>query len=292
MHKRNDILAFCLTAFIGPQTVAKAGDTVSKPEAQQHVLELSESFNHFIKAVMARFGKVPLAYKAITPPLTELTKVLTGEEVDLAAYQARAEALTNAIIDGDEALNEILGAETGEEADGDHSIENIVGHWDNVKYHANKLEWVGNLSEGQNSIRVGPIQAEDQKRALSSTEVLQQSIETFRAAVEGAPEDMMYRNLYLTQFKGMEKPLETIRSALSSNPPWWTPDSFRALSEIIRIHEVTRNQQGRLTAELRRPDFAYSSALNELVRSISPIEGGARNAKNAVQIVYEAQPLE
>src|SRR5207248_773212 len=108
--------------------------------------------------------------------------------------------------------------------------------------------------------------------------------------LQAAPPAMMYRDLLISQLKAFIDPAATLKVTAKGSPPWWTPEAYKAVTQLTRLVALTRNETRKLTPELLEALRKVWAATEELEAAANDIEQGARASGPEAQIEYQPVP--
>lgn len=210
--------------------------------------------------------------------------VVLHETIKRGAAETEVEAV---LLEVEERVEELDGVLEGRPVAGGFPTQQHLG---NVRW---KLRRMGELLEVKSEpeeFKVGPV-SDDQDRALTRClDGLMTEAAKFRAGLEAADPEMMYRNLLITQTRSLAEPVGTLRAVLGTLPPWWTPDAYQAMTQIRRLCELTRNETRKLTPQLKASLERLWRATDAVQDAVDAIEGGARQSGPDARIIYKPRP--
>lgn len=222
-----------------------------------------------------------------------------------ALDQLAPKAETRKLVDAAAALEEVLKAAQPAEdelvdrydalEDAAHAIEPLLpafprgggagARYSNVRWSAQRIAALLNLEDEERpTFTVGPVTAEQAKVLDARLTALLDRAGELRGALEAADPEIMYRNLLISQMQSFVQPAATVRVALRD--PWWTPEAYKAVTQVGRVADLTRNETRTLTPALLEALRRVWAASEELVAAANDIEHGARGTGPDATINY------
>lgn len=162
----------------------------------------------------------------------------------------------------------------------------------NVRWSVGRIaKLIGLEDEEAEKYTVGPIFPE-QGEVLTArvNALLERAVELSAKLGEADPEEVMYRDLLRSQMSAFIDPAATLKVTVNGRPPWWTPGSYKAVTQITRLIALTRNETRKLTPELLEALKRVWSASEELEAAANEIEHGARASGPDAKIEYLPVP--
>jgi len=172
--------------------------------------------------------------------------------------------------------------------------QSIRGHWDNVAYREGRLKWLLSLRRSRGpelgTGSIGPVTAEQREAILQGCDSLVARRDDLARVLEETPGEVMYRKLFLTQLDGLDEPISIVRKSLQDPQPWWTPETYKAVSDCLRIHGITRNERVDFDQTLARADREFTQTLKALLAALDPVERGCRRRGIQARVVFLQRP--
>ena len=144
--------------------------------------------------------------------------------------------------------------------------------------------------EQQQKFSVGPVSPEQAQVLLERIAgLLDRSVE-LSAGLSRAGADVMYRDLLRSQMSALIDPAATLKVTAKDTRPWWTPDAYKAVTQIVRLTALTKNETRKLPPPLLEQLKAVWTASEELEAAANDIEHGARASGSDAEIEYLPAP--
>jgi hypothetical protein len=156
-----------------------------------------------------------------------------------------------------------------------------------------KIRRMGEILEGdeeERSFTVGPVTPQQGGSLDGRLDELLARAGTMKGLLSQCDPEMMYRNLLILQMQSLVEPVAVVRQELRGDPPWWTPEAYRAVLQIQRIINLTRNETRNLTPQLAESLRQVWTTSESLIRVVNAIEQGARDSGPDAKIVYRPRP--
>ena len=161
----------------------------------------------------------------------------------------------------------------------------------NVRWSVGRVASLLDLAdEQQEKYTVGPISPEQGEVLLARVDTLLERAVAFAAQLEQADPQLMYRGLLRSQMSAFIDPAASLKVAVKARPSWWTPEAYKAVTQVTRLVALTRNETRKLTPALLELLKAVWSASEELEAAANDIEHGARASGPDAQVEYLPVP--
>jgi len=160
----------------------------------------------------------------------------------------------------------------------------------NLRWKVRRLGEILGGDEEERSFTVGPVTEEQAQSLNARLDEMLQSAGTMKGLLGQSDPDIMYRNLLMLQMQSLVEPVAVVRQELRGIPPWWTPETYRAVLQIQRIINLTRNETRKLPPSLLTCLRQVWTASEAVVRAVNEIERGARDSGSDAKIIYRPRP--
>ncbi|MBI4863008.1 MAG: hypothetical protein HY815_22505 [Candidatus Riflebacteria bacterium] len=160
----------------------------------------------------------------------------------------------------------------------------------NLKWRVREITSILGSEDEGGSFRVGPVTGDQAHQLLARLDQLIDRAVTMRALLDRSSPDVMYRNLLMLQMQSLSEPVVTLRVAMRSRPPWWTPEAYKAVTTIQRLVDLTRNETKKLPPPLLSALEDVWRAWDAALEPVDEIEGGARQSGTDAKIIYQPRP--
>lgn len=148
----------------------------------------------------------------------------------------------------------------------------------NVRWSVGRIAGlIGLEDEQQEKYTVGPISPEEGEVLLVRVNaLLERAVELSARLAEADPDEVMYRDLLRSQMSAFIDPSATLKVTVNGRPPWWTPEAYKAVTQVTRLVALTRNETRKLPPGLLALLQRVWAASEELEAAANEIEHGAR----------------